>query len=130
MYRHCRDELICDMAEVYQIYDLKAYPVKLIAILAAGLGEHSRTIRKIKGAESFSNDTLLSLILDELRILRWFNSTDGQQGVNRPESVFNILYPQKEEKPADEPRGFSTPEQYEKARAQIIRGIERKEAEK
>ena len=39
--RH-EDDLICDMAEVYHIYDMRALPLRKLAVLACGLSADSR----------------------------------------------------------------------------------------
>ena len=36
------DELTCDMAETYGIFDIKRVPVRLLATLAVGLRDDSR----------------------------------------------------------------------------------------
>ena len=50
--------LICDLAEVYGIFDYKKYPVNLIGMLAYGLRENSRIKLKLCD-QPVNNDTLL-----------------------------------------------------------------------
>lgn len=50
--------LICDLAEVYGIFDYKKYPVNLIGTLAYGLRENSRIKLKLCD-QPVNNDTLL-----------------------------------------------------------------------
>lgn len=61
--------LICDLAEVYGIFDYKKYPVTLIGTLAYGLREDSRIKLKISD-QPVSNDTLLlAHIADRLGVM-------------------------------------------------------------
>ena len=43
------DELICDFAEYYNVLDWRALPLPLAAVLAAGLPEGSRSVRRLAG---------------------------------------------------------------------------------
>lgn len=79
-----RDELICDMAEVYHVYDLKALPVRTLAALALGLGHNSRIWAKLNGYEAKWSDIILAMIADRLSLLCWFQTEDGHKGENRP----------------------------------------------
>lgn len=82
-----RGALICDLAETYQIYDMKRFPCSYIAILASGLGEDSRIKRKLSGAKIPLNTMLLAAILDRVNDLCWMQTKDGQKGRKRPKSV-------------------------------------------
>lgn len=44
-----RDALMCDMAETYHVYDMRALPVKTVATLACGLREDARIKLKMAG---------------------------------------------------------------------------------
>lgn len=61
-----RDALICDMAETYHIYDVRALPVKMLATLACGLRDDSRIKLKITGATHYPPFVLLMRIHDVL----------------------------------------------------------------
>lgn len=88
-----QDALICDLAETYQIYDYKSYPVSLIATLAVGLGPESRIKRYLSQNDSdVAVDTLLlSAIFDALNLLLWSKTEDGQKNINRPNSLANTI---------------------------------------
>ena len=109
--------LICDFAETYHIYDYKSMPPKQAAILAAGLSINSRIKRAISGAKYPIETMLLAHIVDSLNILVWFQTKDGQNGTNRPDSVLSMLM---DEEKAEEFATFATIEEYEAARANII----------
>lgn len=86
-----RDALICDLAETYGIFDFRALPVSLLATLSVGLRENSRIKMRMSGEKPIRNEILLAAIADRLSLLVWFMTEDGQNGVNRPESLVEML---------------------------------------
>ena len=60
------DELTCDMAETYGIFDIKRVPVKLLATLAVGLRDDSRVMMAKRGALVDTKTMLLAKLLDML----------------------------------------------------------------
>lgn len=86
-----RDALICDFAETYGIYDLRALPVSLLATLAAGLREDSRIKMNISGVKAKKNEMLLAAAVDRLSLLVWAQTEDGRNGVNPPKSVLDSI---------------------------------------
>ena len=84
MMSAAKDELICDLAETYHIYDLRALPVRTLAVLACGLGQNSRVWAKLNGYEAKWSDIVLAMCADRLAILQWFQTEDGMNGTNRP----------------------------------------------
>lgn len=86
-----RDALICDLAETYGIFDLNALPIPLLATLSVGLRENSRIKMRMSGEKPIRNEILLAAIADRLSLLVWFMTEDGQNGVNRPESLVEML---------------------------------------
>lgn len=62
--------LVCDMAETYHIYDMRALPVETLATLACGLREDSRIKLKESGLKYVPLEVLLVRVHDLL--LRWF----------------------------------------------------------
>lgn len=106
-----RDALICDLAEVYGIFDYRALPVHLLATLAAGLREDSRIMRKLSGMKISRMEQLMAAAVDRLSLLLWLNTEDGRRGENRPVSVLDVLLGEEpEEKPVE---GFDTAEEFE-----------------
>lgn len=90
MLNSAKDELICDFAEIYHIYDLRALPVRRLAVLACGLGQNSRIWAKLNGYKAKWSEIVLALCADRLAILCWFQTEDGHKGENKPE----LLAPQ------------------------------------
>lgn len=86
-----RDALICDLAETYGIFDMNALPIPLLATLSVGLRENSRIKMRMSGEKPIRNEILLAAIADRLSLLVWFMTEDGQNGVNRPESLVEML---------------------------------------
>lgn len=82
-----RDELACDMAETYHVYDMQALPVRTLAVLACGLGQNSRVWARINGFNAKWSDIVLAMCADRLAILAWFQTEDGAKGKNRPEML-------------------------------------------
>ena len=64
-----RDAFICDMAETYQIFDYRAVPVDLLAILASGLRDGSRIRMRMAGVTHIPHEYILPLIADRLTAL-------------------------------------------------------------
>lgn len=87
-------ELICDLAETYQIYNYRAMPVRLVATLSAGLRDDSRIMMKLRGEKYSRELTTLAMILDGLTILRYqlFNIKD------QPKLMCELLYPDESDK--------------------------------
>jgi len=92
MIRLGEDELICDLAEIYHIYDYRTFRPSVIARLAVGLRDNSRIKMKIAGMKVDINTTLLAVIADRLGVLIWQKTKDGQKGLNAPKSILDELY--------------------------------------
>ena len=110
MYGLCKDELICDFAEYYHIYDMKAFPVRYIAILAVGLREESRTKIKMNNMKLGMQSLMLAKIADNTSFLVWAKTEDGMKNVNRPPMILEALMK------ADDPeaaQGFDTVEDFQ-----------------
>lgn len=78
MLKEYRDELICDFAEEYHIFDLYQLPAQLAAALAVGLRADSRVKTKMAGVELPIDILLMAGISDKLSILNWHIT--GNQG--------------------------------------------------
>lgn len=92
-----KDELICDFAEYYHIYDVEGLPINTLAVLSCGLPEHSRTMLKVNGMKVPPNTLLLAAAVDRLNTLVWFQTEDGHKGRNRPQSIVETLLSRKSE---------------------------------
>lgn len=116
---HHKDELECDMAETYHIYDLRALPVRKLATLALGLSKDSRVMMAMAGAKLTTEETLLCLVVDRLTTLAWMQSKDGAAGRNRPKSILEELTKEKTE---NDFKTFASLDDFEAARRKIIGG--------
>lgn len=118
MLRLDRDALECDLAETYGIFDYKALSVLKLARLSYGLRETSRIKMKMSGAKAPINTILLMGILDNLRLLLWTKTKDAEKNRRRPKSILDEFM----KKEPSSVTSFSTPEEFEKRRAEILRG--------
>ena len=109
--------LVCDLAEVYHIYDYKSLPLSKVAIFSCGLREDSRIKMKMNDINYPLNTMLLAAIVDRLSFLAWTKTVDSQKGINRPSSIMDHLFGTKKEK---EVVGFETPEDFENEWIKIV----------
>lgn len=73
---------------------------------------------KMSGMKISLDTLLLALIADAEKINVWFQTKDGLNGVNRPQSITEILLDVKKEKPMS----FDSPEAFIEWRAKIMGG--------
>lgn len=111
--------MICDFAEVYHVYDWRALPVKTAATLAAGLPEHSRSIKRLIGQPCDLKTLLLAAIVDRLSLLVWAKTKDGQKGRKRPEMLLKNLL--KDEAKISEFETFADVDAFEAARQRYFK---------
>ena len=106
-----REAVICDLAEVYGVFDHRALPVSLLATLCVGLREDSRIKRKISGMKLSRTEMLLAAGVDRLTLLLWLNSDEGRRGENRPAFILDKLMGEATDDKQTE--GFETAEDFE-----------------
>lgn len=111
-----RSALICDLAETYGIFDLKALPVDLLATLSVGLREDSRIKMKIAGTKVNPELLLLAAAVDRLTFLAWSKTGDGQKGRRRPKSIVEMLNGEQK----SEVVAFDSAEAFEREKARIL----------
>ena len=109
--------VLCDLVEVYGILDYKSVPATTLGALVVGLGQDTRVGMHFSGVKVKRNTIILARILDVCNLLMWAQTEDGQKNKNRPQSVTDILLGNTEEK---EQESYSTPEEFEKARAKLL----------
>lgn len=114
----CKEELICDFAEVYGIYNLFALQVEYVSILANGLGNDSRTKRKLTGQKLESGTFLLAGIFDKMNDLVYGMSDPSKRG-NPPKSILRKLL---EDESEDDSEVFDTPDDFRNAWHKIVGG--------
>ena len=113
-----RTAVICDLAETYHVYDYRRMPQRTVATLACGLKADSRIKTKMAGVKiSPPNSLLYALIVDELRVMRY-----GFMGDKKSKPVF-ITEMMANGLPEKETKGFSTAEEFEAKRREIIERI-------
>lgn len=113
--------LICDLAEIYRIYDYKSLPASRIATFSVGLRDNSRIKLKMNNTKHPLDTLLLAAIADRLSLLVWTKTTDGAQGVNRPSSIMAKLLGEVEEKNVI---SFETPDAFDAEWRRITGGKE------
>lgn len=114
------DELQCDLAETYRIYNWKALPIRTVATLSCGLRENSRVMRAMSGQKQTTDTMLLAAAVDRLSLLVWFQTKDGQKNRKRPPSLTEELT--KDRSKEEKPMLFDTPEAFDEARQRAMKG--------
>ena len=111
------EALICDLAETYHIYDYKSLPLLRVAIFAVGLRADSRIKMKMNNMRYPFETILMAAGVDRLTNLLWMKSKDGASGINKPKSILSQLLNEEMESDIE---AFSTPEDFEKRRNEIL----------
>jgi len=112
MLRADRDALICDLAETYGIFDYRALPVPLLATLAAGLREESRSKMNLAGSKIRRSEILLAAAVDRLSTIAWLLSNVCPAEGERPKSVLRAILGMNVEN-SNDAISFESPEEYE-----------------
>lgn len=112
------DDIICDFAETYGVYDYESLPVKLAAILACGLRDSSRIRQRMDNVRGDMKEILLAGIQDRVNWLAWSKTENGQNNVNRPDSILDLLL----KRQISDTEQFDTPEAYEIRRKELLKG--------
>lgn len=112
------DALICDLAETYNIYDIRSLSPTQVATFAIGLRDDSRIKLKLTDTKIDLDRLMLASIVDRLSILMWWQTENGKKGVNPPKMFVQALT-RTEEEPKEEIKGFDTIEDFDKALAEF-----------
>lgn len=112
------EALICDLAEVYHIYDYKQLPAQKVAVFSIGLRDHSRIKMRLANQRISLDQMLWAGMYDSLKLLVWTKTKDGQKGVNRPVSLLETFTSKKKEK---KELVFSSSEEFERARRALLK---------
>lgn len=117
MIKNDEDELICDLAETYGIYDYRSLPPRTVATLTVGLREDSR-VRAKRNGWIIPPDWVVRLgIFDLLKWIQWSKTKDGSRNRNLPDSwLEKSLHPVEEEKELS----FESKEEFEAARKRML----------
>lgn len=114
------DLLICDLAETYGIYDYRSLPVKTVAALSVGLKDDSRIKMKMAGMKIDFNTMLLAKICDDLNLLVWIQTKDGQKNRNQPISILAKLLNGDEK---SDLVGFESADEFEAEREKLLKEL-------
>ena len=106
------DELTCDMAETYGIFDIKRAPVQLLATLAVGLRDDSRVKRAASNTTCSDEIILLASIADSLRWIVWSKTEDGANNCNRPASIMSYYTKSMKQENESDFESFESPEEF------------------
>lgn len=112
MLRADRDGLICDLAESYGVLDYKALPASVLAVLAAGLREDSRSKMNLSGRKAARAEMLLAAAVDGLNRITWLLSGVCPHEGEGPKSILRAILQEGEEH-ADNALVFDSVEAYE-----------------
>lgn len=115
-----REELICDLAEFYHIYDYRALPVSTLAVLVSGLRDNSRIRMKLAGLKAPPDIVLLAKIFDVANLLLWSRTEDAAKGRNAPEPISDAFIERESEY-----EGFASGEEFEAAREAILKRVKK-----
>lgn len=116
-----RGALECDLAETYNIYDMRALPARRVALFSVGLRDDSRIKMFLTDSKLTLSEILLINIYDFLKLDLWTKTKDATKGKNRPESLYEKLIGQKtQEKQNGQNMAFGSAEEYEKTRKKIL----------
>lgn len=111
------DAVICDLAQVYGVFDYTALPPAAAAALACGLPPDSRIGRLLSGQKLDTTTMLLAAAVDLLAVLCWRQTEHGARGVKPPASVLEAL---RGEGKAAETAAFRSAADFEAERNRII----------
>lgn len=103
--------VICDLAEVYHIYDYHGVPVSLLGTLVSGLGPDSRIGMKLSGRKA-STDTIMLAGLYDL-LTAYIYSWSDKAGKKTPDPILPRFYDQTEKQ--EKTHGYSSGEEFKKA---------------
>lgn len=115
--RGFKKEIVCDLAEVYHIYDYRKFKPSYIYTLVEGLKSDSRLKMALKNQKVDDLTLLNAKAVDLLSWLVWSKTPDAQTGRNRPKSLVDILLNDSEA----EKEGFDSEEDFMKEREKFLR---------
>lgn len=116
------DNLICDFAQYYGIYDMEnQVPCSTAAILACGLPPESRVMRKMSNSPINTTDTILAGIFDSLNNLMYMMAGKKRK---KPKSLLDKLLnsEKRKQKKQENVVSFSNSDEFEKTWNAIVEG--------
>ena len=120
MVNEDEEALMCDLAEVYHIYNMRELSPIKVAVFSCGLRNDSRIKMKLAGLKLDLNTLLLTVCADSLQFMSWCQTDNARKNINRPQSLLSILT--NDDKDSGVVR-FATGEDFEKYRQEVIERI-------
>lgn len=117
--REYKNEVVCDLAQYYGIYDYHAYKPSYIYILVDGLQDDSRFKLKLNGMKTTMDTMLSAIACDYLAKLWWSKTEDAGHGRNKPISILSQLLEDNADK--NKKDGFNSVEEFNNARSRLLR---------
>ena len=117
--RAYKKEIICDLAQYYNIYDYHSYKPSYIYILVDGLQDNSRFKLKLNNMKTTTDTMLSAITCDYLAKLWWAKTEDAEHGRNKPISILSQLLEDNADK--NEKDGFDSVEEFNIARSRLLR---------
>ena len=108
--------MICDLAEVYGIFDYKSVHVPLLITLVTGLRADTRVMMAISGQTLNLNEFLMATIIDRLNLILWTKTKDAEKGKNRPKSIIDNFAR------TNDVSSFRNKEDFERTKKKILGG--------
>lgn len=102
------------MAETYHVYDYEQLPVSVVATLAGGLRDGSRSVMGVRGETLNPEQTLMAMMVDRLSILVWQKS--GKKH-GKPTLIIDEL---RKAKARENIRAFDSADEFWREREKII----------
>lgn len=90
MLKHYPNEIFCDLAETYHLFDYKALSPSQVAVLVSGLRAESRTLVKVQKINHVPYDLMLALIFDCLSGSKEKRMFDFVTGKNQAEETEHV----------------------------------------
>lgn len=112
------DALICDLAEYYHIIDYQSISLNLLATLAYGLREHSRSRMLLSGMHDLPENLLLTKISDELTAIRY--GLTAKRDDERPTMMSSLIFEKRE--PKKETKSYESGDDFRAEWQRRIRG--------
>lgn len=119
--RDYESEIICDLAETYHVYDMRALPPITVATLVFGLRADSRLVMKCQGVKEMNHLLILASINDLLRWFQWAISKDGKHKRNMPKWLVSQLT-EADTKKSEENLTFTSGEDFLAYRQKLLEG--------
>lgn len=104
---------MCDLAEAYGILNYRALPASLLATLAAGLREESRSKTNLSGRKATRTEILLAGAVDRLSTIAWLLSSVCPAEGERPKSVLRAILGETDQNSGNDAIVYDSPEDYE-----------------